>query len=292
MLQKKSALITGGAAGIGFAIACSLCDRGYSLTICDVDSTQLVKAKNDLEKRQPNAMVCTDLCDVTNPIDFAVAVEHHLSNHDRRLDVLVNNAGIAERGEFLQTDESSNWRDVVEVDFAAVVEGTRLGISAMHSTGGIIINIASAGGLFPMPFSPIYAAAKAAVIMFSRSLDIVKTKASRQIVVRAFCPQFVDTAFVRSAMEEVSRVHARSSARAPIVDDGRISNTPTAAELITATGGRLLSPTEAADACVCELIDKPAELHKSSALLLTTRGKKWWRFEGDARSHKEVIAKL
>ena len=90
----------------------------------------------------------------------------------------------------------------------------------------------------------------------------------------------------------MSRVHARSSARAPIVDDGRISNTPTAAELITATGGRLLSPTEAADACVRELIDKPAELHKSSALLLTTRGKKWWRFEGDTRSHKEVIAKL
>ena len=55
MLQKKSALITGGTAGIGFGIACSLCDRGYSLTNFDVDSTPQVKAKNDLEKRQPNS---------------------------------------------------------------------------------------------------------------------------------------------------------------------------------------------------------------------------------------------
>jgi|MDSY01.2.fsa_nt_gb NAD(P)-dependent dehydrogenase (short-subunit alcohol dehydrogenase family) len=316
----KSALVTGGAAGIGFEIACLLVDRGYGITILDLDQTLLVAAKHRLEARRPrpSMRIATTLCDVTHAADLGAAVRLHLERFGGSLDVLVNNAGVAERGDFLTPSEASNWRAVLDVDLAAVVEGTRLGIRAMtKGRGGTIVNVASAGGLFPMPFSPVYAAAKAGVVMLCRSLEGLAFEKTTPVVVRAFCPQFVDTAFVARASEEVMRVHAvrgegatnaavgsssshsssptgssssngSSPSSSPSPGDssnssGPVGSAPTFKELVAATGGRLLTAREAASACVEELVDRPPHEHGSSALLLTTSGPKWWAFDAAGR---------
>jgi 15-hydroxyprostaglandin dehydrogenase (NAD) len=102
----------------------------------------------------------------------------------------VNNAGIAERGDVL-SDPLSNWRMVLDIDLAAVIEGTRLAVGfmtgsepALYSRGGVIVNVASAGGLFPMPFSPVYAAAKAGVVMFCQSLESLCDRPNTPVAVR------------------------------------------------------------------------------------------------------------
>ena len=271
-------------------IASLLCDRGFGITIVDLSPSGLAEAKRRLEARRPSPAITiqTDCCDVTNAMDLAVAVRLHVSRHGG-MNVMVNNAGIAEEGDFRNPAEASNWRAVVDVDLAAVVDGTRLGIDAMSGKGGgTIINVASAGGLFPMPFSPVYAAAKAGVVMFCRSID--EAVSDQDIAVRAFCPQFVDTAFVERASGEVARVHqlrgappSTSGGPSPLPRGGRgVGSAPTFDELIEATGGRLLTVGEAGLACVENLVDKPARSHASTALLLTTRGAKWWSFDGGA----------
>lgn len=134
--------------------------------------------------------------------------------------IQVNNAGIAEKVDlFSDPQQRSNWRSVLDVDLAAVIEGTRLAVELMTSTrapagttgaaaapsyvndanddaaaspparryarGGVVVNVASAGGLLPMPFSPVYAAAKAGVVMFCRSLDSLAHREGTPVAVRS-----------------------------------------------------------------------------------------------------------
>ncbi len=86
--------------------------------------------------------------------------------------ILCNNAGVhlEKPFDFPHHISSGGWRKIVEVNLNAVIEGTQLACTEMKRTGGVIINTASLGGLYPMPDSPIYAATKAAVVHFTRSL--------------------------------------------------------------------------------------------------------------------------
>ena len=111
-----------------------------------------------------------------------------------------NNAGIGER---------ADWRQVVNVNLCAVVQGTRLAVDAMVATKSAspndaaratsVVNVASAGGLFPMPQAPVYSATKAAVVLFSRSLEHLRV--TKGVRVNALCPQFTDTALVTDQFE-------------------------------------------------------------------------------------------
>ena len=137
-------------------------------------------------------------------------------HHEIMALIQVNNAGIAEKVDlFSDPMQRSNWRSVLDVDLAAVIEGTRLAVELMTSTrapggaapppfahdanddaaaspparryarGGVVVNVASAGGLLPMPFSPVYAAAKAGVVMFCRSLDSLAHREGTPVAVRS-----------------------------------------------------------------------------------------------------------
>ena len=134
-----------------------------------------------------------------------------------------------------------------------------------------------------MPFAPAYAAAKAGVVMFCRSLQFLNENAAAPVAVRAFCPQFVDTEFVAKSMDELRRAATSTGGGS----GPGMMWTPEA--LVAATGGRLLTVTEAAGACVDHLIDPGSGSDRkqppSIALLLTTEGPRWWRFgaEGAGR---------
>lgn len=204
-ITGKAAVVSGGGSGIGRATVLALVERGAKVIVADIDeaggteTVDLAGAKGGIALFRR--------CDVTRTEDlagaFACAVEHF-----GRFDIAFNNAGIG--GEDLFADDPGDWAKVVDIDLTAVIDATRIAVREMKRAGtrGVIINTASMGGLLPMPGSPVYAAAKAGVVNFTRSLGYLAEESG--IRVNAICPTFTDTPLVRrngdERVEEVAKM--------------------------------------------------------------------------------------
>jgi len=147
--------------------------------------------------------------DVADTASLEAAFKSHVTKFGS-LHACFNNAGVGER---------ADWRSVVDINLNAVIHGTRLATRAMLDTGSAqapgkpastspasIVNVASAGGFFPMPMAPVYSATKAAVVLYSKSLAHLAQKGVR---VNALCPQFTDTALVSQQMAGVGEAGAK-----------------------------------------------------------------------------------
>ena len=196
-ITDKAAVVSGGGSGIGRAAVLALVERGAKVIVADVDEAGAAETVELVGKR--GGIAISRRCDVTKTEDlagaFACAIEHF-----GRFDIAFDNAGIGE--EDLFGDEPGNWERVVDIDLTAVINATRIAVREMSRAGkpGVIINTASMGGLVPMPTSPVYAAAKAGVVNFTRSLGYLAEESN--IRVNAICPSFVDTPLVRRGGEE------------------------------------------------------------------------------------------
>lgn len=127
-------------------------------------------------------------------LDFAV-------QRFSRVDIVDNNAGISEIGRGFLAPGSRLWEKTLVIDLEAVIRGTQLAVQQLRKQGGgMIINTASMGGLMPMAMSPVYAASKASVIHFTRSLAYL---ADEGIRVNVICPTFTDTALARAHGDEI-----------------------------------------------------------------------------------------
>ncbi|EOA39897.1 hypothetical protein CARUB_v10008576mg [Capsella rubella] len=195
-----SALVTGGASGIGRALCLALAEKGVFVTVVDFseekgqETTSLSRKAN--AKFHPGLSFPSAIfvkCDVTNRGDLMAAFEKHLATYGT-LDICINNAGIGNPVRFDKddTDGSKSWKHTVNVDLVAVIEGTQLAIKAMKAKlkPGVIINMGSAAGLYPMPIDPIYAASKAGVVLFTRSLAYYRRQGIR---INVLCPEFIKT---------------------------------------------------------------------------------------------------
>ncbi|XXG61014.1 hypothetical protein AAC387_Pa04g2776 [Persea americana] len=195
-----SAIVTGGASGIGKALSLALAKKGVFVTIVDLSEEKgkeialLVGTENEKfhsDLRIPTALFIK--CDVTNTRDIAAAFEKHFQTYGG-LDICINCAGIPSSVPFHKdkTDSDASWRQVVRVNLIAVIDCTRLAIQTMQAGGkpGVIINLGSASGLYPMYVDPIYSATKGGVVLFSRSLYPFKRHGIR---INVLCPEFVET---------------------------------------------------------------------------------------------------
>ncbi len=195
--KERVAIITGGASGIGLATAKLLAARGARVVVADLQSDLGAAAARDIAANGGEArFVCTDVTkreDLQGMLEFAVA-------HFGRVDIIHNNAGISEGGQDFFAPGSEAWERTLAIDLEAVIRATQLEVQHLRSQGGggVIINTASMGGLVPMPTSPVYAASKAGVIHFSRSLAYL---ANEGIRVNVICPTFTDTPLVRAGGE-------------------------------------------------------------------------------------------
>lgn len=204
-IEGKAAVVSGGGSGIGRAAVLALIERGAKVIVADLDEAG-GNLTVDMAGEKGGIAVFRH-CDVTKTEDlasaFACAMEHF-----GRFDIAFNNAGIG--GEDLFADDPGDWAKVVEIDLTAVIDATRMAVRELKRAGrpGVIINTASMGGLLPMPGSPVYAAAKAGVINFSRSLGYLAAESN--IRVNAICPSFTDTPLVRrngdEAVEEMGKM--------------------------------------------------------------------------------------
>lgn len=196
-IHGSAAVVTGAGSGIGRAMAVALADRGASVVVADLDAAGGAQTVEQITAKGGKAVFRQ--CDVTRTEDLAAAIAAAVE-HFGRLDIVCNNAGIG--GEDLFADEPGNWQRMIDINLTAVIDGTRIAVRELRKrgTGGVIVNTASMGGLLPMPGSPVYAATKAGVINFTRSLAYLGQESG--IRVNAICPTFTDTPLVRRSGEE------------------------------------------------------------------------------------------
>jgi NAD(P)-dependent dehydrogenase (short-subunit alcohol dehydrogenase family) len=193
-LMGKNAFITGGASGIGFAMAQAFLNEGMNVAIADVDTEALARAKAALSGS--NARVLAVQLDVTNRAQYeevARQVEAELGH----VHVLCNNAGVY-RGGSLDAVTYADWDWVMGVNVGGVVNGLQTWLARMerHGEGGHVVNTASMAGVTTSPGLGVYNASKFAVVGLSEALR--KDLEPKGIGVSVLCPGMVRTRILES----------------------------------------------------------------------------------------------
>ena len=189
-LNARTALITGGARGIGLAIAERVLADGGRVALVDRDATAVEAAAKRLGD---NALALE--ADVTRTADVERAVR---AAHERwdGLEIVVNNAGITGRSHPLWELSDEDWHEVIAVDLTSVFLVSRAAVRLMlPRRRGRIINIASMAGKDGNPTLVPYSTAKAGVIGFTKAL--AKELATTNIFVHAVAPAAIDTDMLR-----------------------------------------------------------------------------------------------
>ena len=187
-LDGKTVILTGASSGIGAALAVALSHRGARLTL----AARRLERLRAVAQKCPGE-VCVRPADLTREDDRKQVVGQTLDRWGR-VDILVNNAGLGIYEDFLSATEA-DWRRIFEINLFAMVFLTREVLPHMQSQGGgIVVNMASIGGLIAHSdkVTP-YVASKHAVVGFSRGL--AKDLAGTPVRVLAVCPHLTDTEF-------------------------------------------------------------------------------------------------
>jgi short-subunit dehydrogenase len=178
----KSALVTGGSAGIGLALAHMLRDEGHELTLVARRPEPLAEAAQELGAEA----VAANLAD---PDECVRAVAAHAERFGG-MDVLVNSAGIGIGGSF--GDHATKAIDLqLGVNLRAALVVTRESLPYLRTSSGHVINLASIAGTIPTPGLAVYGATKAALISFTNSLN--REEEEHGVRAIAICPAFVAT---------------------------------------------------------------------------------------------------
>ncbi len=193
--ELPRALVTGGARGIGRAIAEALVAEGVAVVLLDRDGPQAAETARAIAAKggQCNAVVA----DVTDGQQLQAAVEEAVAALGGPIDILVNNAGIVVPGHFSETEPADTFAQI-DVNLKAPLYLTHLLLPRMLARGrGHIVNIASAAGRAPCPAVAIYTATKFAVVGFSEALRA--ELAGTGVHVSAICPGLIRTGILDEA---------------------------------------------------------------------------------------------
>jgi NAD(P)-dependent dehydrogenase (short-subunit alcohol dehydrogenase family) len=189
-LAGKVCVITGAGSGIGRATAVAFAREGASVIACDIDQARLDSLASELGDR---AMFVrkVDVSDRAQMAAFAAEVHARVP----AADVVVNNAGVAVGGSFLDTS-LDDWDWLLGINLRGVVHGCHFFVPKMveRGAGGHVINISSILGIFPAPQATAYVASKFAVLGLSQSLRAELEP--HRIGVTAICPGMIATAIV------------------------------------------------------------------------------------------------
>jgi NAD(P)-dependent dehydrogenase (short-subunit alcohol dehydrogenase family) len=221
-LHSLTAVITGGAKGIGLAIARRLCADGAAIALVGRDAVALEQAAGPLGARHAVA-------DVTDPAALRDAIGSF-----GRCDILVNNAGAAISKPFAK-HELRDFQAMLEVNLLSAVVACQAVLPGMRAQRfGRIVNVSSTAGLKGYPYVAAYVASKHALVGLTRALAVETIKDG--VTANAICPGFTDTDMVARAATSIAAVTGRSPEKARTA---LASSNP---------AGRLVLPEEVAEA--------------------------------------------
>lgn len=196
---QRIALITGASRGIGRAIAQRLAADGRHVILVSRSAPPLNDLKASIESAGGKASVCT--VDVGDRDAFGQAIEGVLKEHGR-LDILINNAGITRDGLLLRMSDE-DWDEVLRVNLTSAFVACRAAARAMMKQRfGRIVNIASTSGLVGNAGQANYAAAKSALVGFTKTL--ARELGSKGITANVIAPGFVQTDMTSGLPEAVT----------------------------------------------------------------------------------------
>jgi 2-dehydro-3-deoxy-L-rhamnonate dehydrogenase (NAD+) len=197
-LSGRRAVVTGGAQGIGRAVAERLLASGAWVSLWDRDPALLATAARELSPRELVHTTVVDVVDAESVASATALTEEALG----RIDILVANAGIAGRNDTVWDYPVDEWARVIEVNLHGVFHCCRAVVPGMIARNyGRIVNVASIAGKEGNPKAAAYSAAKAGVIALTKSLG--KEVATHDIAVNCITPAAAQTAI----LEQLTQAH-------------------------------------------------------------------------------------
>jgi NAD(P)-dependent dehydrogenase (short-subunit alcohol dehydrogenase family) len=185
--SRKAIFITGGASGIGRAVAQHFAAQGWFVGLADLNEAGMAETAALL----PSGQSAIYRLDVRNRDDWRAALEVFWATSGGRLDTLFNNAGVA-RGGLFSAVSPEDHDLLIDVNFKGVVHGAEAGFAYLKQTpGSCLLNTSSAAGLYGAAGLATYAATKFAVRGLTEALDL--EWAPHGIKVRSLMPGFIDT---------------------------------------------------------------------------------------------------
>lgn len=194
----QAAVVTGGARGIGLAIARQLAKNGARVAVADIDQQNARTAADSITADGGRAGAFA--FDVADPESVENGIDAILSDFGR-IDILVNNAGIVGRTAPVQQQRTGDWNRILATDLSGVFYCCRAVIPHMLERGsGRIVNISSVAGKEGNPNMVPYCTAKAGVIGLTKAL--AKEVARSGVLVNAVTPALIDTPMVQDISED------------------------------------------------------------------------------------------
>jgi len=186
----KTAIISGGAEGIGLSIAKALGEQKMNIVLADIDQKNLEKAS--LELRDSGVSVLPVTLDVADEAQWHDAAQQAIERFGK-IHMVVNNAGIGGDTGPIQNTQTKGWQWALDVNLMGVMYGAKVMVPwiKQHGEGGWIINVASMAGMGGIPYNGAYTATKTAVVALSESW--AAELQSKGIKVSVLCPAFVQT---------------------------------------------------------------------------------------------------
>jgi NAD(P)-dependent dehydrogenase (short-subunit alcohol dehydrogenase family) len=183
--MTRVAVVTGGGSGIGEALCRALAERGDTVVVADIDGASAERVAGDIGARANAAKV-----DVREASAVQAVVDETVERHGR-IDVMVNNAGIAVGGDALELT-LAHWDRIIDINLRGVIHGVQAAYPVMaRQRSGHIVNTASMAGLTAPAYMAPYVAVKHAVVGLSLSLR--EEAKPNHVNVTAVCPFWIDT---------------------------------------------------------------------------------------------------
>lgn len=199
LLKGKTAIITGGARGIGKAIVEKFCEDGAGVVFCDLNRESGERVEQELQLRGYCAHFVH--ADISDSKDILNMIEQTLLVFGK-IDVLVNNAGVLCEDALAEDVSENEWERMIRIDMTAPFLCSKYTLPHLRQSKGSIVNIASAAALTASRDDPPYCAAKHGVLGLTRS--IACDYAPYQVRANAICPGTCETEMWKSYLASLS----------------------------------------------------------------------------------------